>query len=148
MGAVAVAGLTLAGVGCGSDVTEPGPPEEGTFFFSTLGVTLMPNTLRGCTSQFSADQDGDPFGKPATLVELRIDAGPAEATVSAYATDEPPMSCPPNASPFWTGSPGDEVDFSDEPVAFAPGSAFTLQVDCEACVGEVAVKATLKLEEL
>ena len=138
----------LALAGCGSDVTQPGPTDEDRFFFSTLGVTLMPNTLRGCTSQFSVDQDGDPFGKPAALVELTIDSGPPEATVSAYATDEPPMSCPPNAELFWTGAPGEDVDLSTDPIEFAPGSAFTLQVDCEGCAGEVAVKATLKLMEL
>lgn len=139
--------LVLGLVGCGSSVSEPGPDDEGTFFFSTLSVTLLSNMLRSCTSQFSVDQDGDPFGKPAALVELTIDPGPPEATVFAYVTDEPPMSCPPTASPFWTGAPGEEVDLSADPIEFAPGSAFTLQVDCEACVGEASFKGTLKLEE-
>lgn len=140
-----MAGLTM---GCGSDVTETRPTDDRIFFFSTLSVTLMPDALRGCTSQFSADQDGDPFGKPAALVELTIDPGPAEATVFAYYTEDPPMNCPPTAAPFWTGPPGTEVDLSSEPIELAPGSSFTLQVDCEACVGEVSVKGTLKLEEL
>jgi len=142
-----LAALSLI-AGCGSDTTETEPAGDA-FTYASLSVTLVDNQIRSCTSQFSVDQDGNPFGHPSALVAITVDPGPAEATLFAYHTDEPPTDCPPSmVEPIWSGAPGDEADLSDAPITFGPGSAFTLQADCDACQGDNSFKATMKLKKL
>lgn len=147
---LAIASLSLAlPTACASETpAEPDPESELQTGFATVKVTLLDGMSRGCTSQFSADHDGHPFGQPAEAVALEADPGPPGATLLAYRTDEPPQMCPPSAEPFWTGAPDESADFSDAPIVFGPGSAFTLQVDCDGCQGEHEFQVTLELASL
>jgi hypothetical protein len=147
-------GCSLAALlGCGSDVSDGGSGGGGAdTTFSTLQVTLFEGTIRGCTTRLSSDQDGSPFGEPAEAIALTAGPPPTtsatNATLLVYRTEDPPQNCPPMAAPTWSGSPGEEVDWSDAPVELGPGTAFTLQADCDECEGENAFEVVVELREL
>jgi hypothetical protein len=139
--------VAFVAAGCGSDTTND-PIEPDDTRFPQLSVTILPNSVVGCSIQFSADQDGAPFGVPAELVGLRTEGPDNGATVLFYNTVQPPTNCPPQqVTPDWSGGPGVTATF-EPPMVFGPGTAATVQVDCDACAGNEQYKVIFEVRDL